>query len=451
MSLRKATLAPDTDRARDRVLLPALVAVGLAVAGLVFSLWRPLAPVDGLATELDRFAPEVLATVQAYVRPRYLAVAGTTALSVLVPFWFLATRRGRAVTSRLAGPGPHAPWRGALIAVVVVGLASLARLTIALPVGYYRERDWGFAAGSVWGWLWEWTVGVGGRLIGYAVGVALLLWAMRRWPRSWPFRLTVLGTALVAALVVVQPNLIQPLTLSTEPLAQGPLREELGTVLERAGEPDLDILVGDASRRTTRVNAFVSGLGPSRQLVLYDTLLELPHERITYVVAHELAHRQHQDVARGVLLSAAGLLVGLVLLAAVLRSPGTRAVLGARSPTDPRLTPLIVVLVVVGQLVAAPVVMGASRRAERAADHQALVLTEEPASMVATARTFVVRDLSNPSPPGWVRLLFGSHPTPAERIRTAAAVAERRGLQLPDLASFRTAEADIRHPRIDLP
>lgn len=450
MSLRKVTLAPDTGRARDHVLLPGLLAVTLAVAGIVVTVWRPLAPPVSATTELDGFAPAVLETVRAYVAPRYLALAGTTALSVLVPFWFLATERGRSVTRRLAGRDPHSARRAALVAVVVIGVASLARLPVALPVAYHRDRDWGFAAGSVWTWLSQWAVTVGGRLLAYAVGAAVLVWAIRRWPRSWPLRLTVLGTVVAAVVVLLHPLVIQPLTLDTRPLEEGPLRTELQQVLDRAGEPDVDILVGDASRRTTKVNAFVSGLGPSRQLVLYDTLLELPQDRITYIAAHELAHRQHEDVLRGVALSAAGILVGLVLLALVLRSPGTAAVLGARAPGDVRLVPLVVVLAVVGQLVAAPVAMAVSRRAEVAADHRALELTEDPAAMVATARTFVVRDLSDPTPPTWVRMLFGSHPTSIERIRAAAGFAEERGIDLPDLAAFRTAEADVRHPRIEL-
>lgn len=448
MSLEKVTLSPDTTRARDRILLPAVLSVALAAAGVMASVLRPLAPPARVSTRLDEFSAEVLRTVAAYVEPRYLAVAVTTALSVLVPFWFVGTRRGRLVTARLAGPAEHSGARAALVAAVVVGAASLARLPVALPVSYYRDRAWGFATGSVATWFGDWAVTVGGRLLAYTAGAGVLLWAVRRWPRSWPFRLTLLGTAAVAVVVLVHPVLVQPLTLTTQPLEEGLLRTQLETMLDRAGEPEVEILVGDASRRTTRVNAFVTGLGPSRQLVLYDTLLELPDDRVLYVAAHEFAHREHRDLARGVALSAVGLLVGLLLLALVLRAPGTATVVGARGPSDPRFVPLVVVLAVVGQLVAAPVAMGVSRRAEAAADHRALELTREPAAMVATTRTFVVRDLANPSPPTWVRLLFGSHPTPVERIRAAAGFARAHDLELPDLEELRAAEAEIRHPRI---
>lgn len=449
VSLRRATLAPDVNRTRDRVLPWALLAAGLAVAGVVASVWRPLAPVAvPPVTDLDDFAPAVLETVVAYRGPRYLAVAAGTVLSVLVPFLFLATRRGRSLVERLAGPRLHGGGRAALIAAVLVGAASLARLPLAVAVDLVRDRDWGFAAGSVATWVWAWAVTVGGRVLAYAAGAALLLWAVRRWPRSWPFRLTVIGTLVGAALVLLHPLLIQPLTLRTVPLEPGPVRTELQAVLDRAGEDDLDILVGDASRRTTRVNAFVTGLGPSRQLVLYDNLLELPTDRVSYVVAHELAHRQHGDLARGVTLGAAGLLAGLLGLALVLRSPGTAAVVGARGPTDPRLVPLVVVLAVLGQLLAAPVATAVSRRAEAAADQRALELTQDPAAMVATTRTFVVRDLSDPHPPGWVRALFGTHPSPAERVRAAVAFAAGRDLELPPVDAFRGAEAAVRHPRI---
>lgn len=449
MSLRRATLAPDPRRTRDRVVVPALLATALAVAGVVATLWRPVAPAaSSVVTDLDEFLPEVLRTVATYRGPRYLAVAVATTLSVAVPFLFLATKRGRAVVVRLAGTRPHGAWRGALVAAVVVGVASLARLPLAVGVDLVRDRDWGFSTGSVGTWTWGWAVSVGGRVLAYAAGSAVLLWGIRRWPRSWPFRLTLLGTAAGAVLVLVHPLVVQPLTLATTPLEAGPVRDELQTVLDRAGESDVDILVGDASRRTTRVNAFVTGLGPSRQLVLYDNLLELPTDRVGYVVAHELAHRQHGDLARGVALGATGLLAGLLVLGMVLRSPGTSAVLGARGPADPRLVPLVVVLVVLGQLLAAPVATAVSRRAEAAADHGALLLTRAPEAMIATTRTFVVRDLSHPRPPVWVRALFGTHPSPTERIRAAIAFAQDHELVLPPLESFRAAEEAIRHPRI---
>lgn len=422
----------------------------LAVVGVVVTVWRPLAPPLGAVdTSLDDFGRAVTATVLEYRGTRWVATAGSILLGILVPFAAVATRRGRDLVERLAGPVEHRPRRAALIAVVLMLGVSIARLPIALWIGYLRDGAWGFRTSSLAVWLRDWALTIGGRLLTAAVLAALLVWAIRRWPRSWTSRLALGGTALSAAFVLLHPLVVQPLTMTTTPLAEGPAREVVEDLLERAGQPDVPILVGDASTRTSRVNAFFTGLGPTRRIVLYDNLLELPPDQVRYVVAHELAHREHADLARSVALGAAGILVGLVLLRRVLEAPGIAATLRLRGPSDPRMIALVVVLVAVAELVSLPVVNLVSRRAEAAADHRALELTGDPGFLAATARTFVVRDLSTPDPPWWVRQLYGSHPSPDARIRAAVAFAEARDLPLPDVEDLREAERSVWHPAID--
>jgi STE24 endopeptidase len=434
----------------EPTVAPLAIALALAAAGIVATLWRPLAPPLGAVdTALDDFTPAVLATVEAYRGVRWAAAAGNTLLTVLVPFLLVATRRGRGIVARLAGPAPHSPARAALVAAGVLAAISLARLPIALTVGYVREGQWGFRTASLGVWWYDWALAVGGRLLVGAVLAAVFVAVVRRWPRSWHTRLTVVGVAASAALVLIHPLVVQPLTLRTQPLDEGPVRTAVEDVLAAAGEPDVPILVGDASTRTSRVNAFFTGLGPSRRVVLYDTLLELPVEQVRFVVAHELAHREHRDIARSVLLGAAGLLLGLTLLRRVLERPGLAATLQLRGPTDPRVIAFVVMLATVGELAAAPVANLVSRRAEAAADHRALELTDEPATVVATARTFVVRDLSAPDPPVWTQQLWGSHPPPDRRVRAGVAYARRNGLALPDVETLRAAEDAVRHPAVE--
>jgi STE24 endopeptidase len=429
---------------------PVVLALALAAAGIVVTVWRPLAPPLGpVDTPLDDFGAAVLATIRDYRETRWAATTTSLLLGVLVPFLAVATRRGRDAVERLAGPDEHAPRRAALVAVVLMLAVSLARLPIAFWVGYIRDGAWGFRTATLATWLRDWVLLVGGRLLTAAVLAALLVWAIRRWPRSWTSRLAIGGTALSAVFVLLHPLVVQPLTMTTTPLTEGPALEVVTDVLESAGRPDVPILVGDASTRTSRVNAFFTGLGPSRRIVLYDNLLELPPDQIRYVVAHEVAHREHADLARGIALGAAGILLGLVLLRRVLEAPGIVATLRLRGPSDPRMIALVVVLVAVAELVSLPVVNLVSRRAEAAADHRALELTADPGFLAATARTFVVRDLSTADPPWWVRQLYGSHPPPDARIRAAVAFARERDLPLPDVEDLREAERLVRHPAVD--
>jgi STE24 endopeptidase len=436
----------------DRTALAA--AAVLSLVGAVALLSRPLAPdLAPVATDLDTFAPEVLAAVAAYTGPRYVGVLLATALDVCVPLLVLLSRPGRALVRWAAGPAPagglRRAGRGALVAVVVVGLARLAILPIAFALGFVQDGRWGFRTSSSTGWLADWAIAAGTPVLVAATAGAVVVTALHRWPRSWPHRLTVAGTVLAAGLVLLDPLVLQPLRLSTEPLPPGATRDAVAQVLERAGEPDLDVLVGDASRRTTRVNAFVTGLGPSRRVVLYDTLLELGPEEVAAVVAHELAHREQRDIPRGVLSTATGMWPTLLALRWLLDRRRVVALVAPRDGADPLLVAVVAAVAAVATLVGQPAVTWASRRAEAAADARALELSGAAGPPIATARTFVVRDLADPTPPTWFVWLAGTHPTAGARIRATVAYATELGLELPDLADLRDAERSRLHPEVE--
>ncbi|HSK24425.1 MAG TPA: M48 family metalloprotease [Egicoccus sp.] len=435
---------------RERVAPWALVAVALAVAGIVVTVWRPLAsPVGSGGGELGRFGTDVLATVREYRQPRYLVAVVATALGVLVPLVFVASSWGRRRVASWSGPGEGGALRAALLALRISVVTSLVVLPLAVYVGIVHDGQWGFRTRSTAGWFLDWFLRASGRWLTVAVLVGLLVVAVRRWPASWPYRVTVVGTALVAAFVLLHPLVVQPLFLPTGPLADGPARDAITTVLERGGAADLPVHVGEASRTSTRVNALVTGLGPTERVVVYDNLLELPEEQIGAVVAHELAHHEHLDLPRGVALSAAVILFGSLVLRRLLTSTGVQTAVGARHPADARMAAVVLAAVALGELAGTPVANLVSRRAEAAADARAVELTQQPGLLLATTRVFTVRDLSDPDPPRSVRWLYGSHPTVAERIDYLEGWAAQHDLPLPDLEQLVAGEADQRHPAID--
>jgi STE24 endopeptidase len=444
VNLRAARLGT---RRREHVGIWAALALLLAVTGIALSIWRPYAPaLPTVATDLDGFDPAVLAAVEAYRAPRYLLGPASTLLTLLVPLWFVATARGRARVRRWAGGATHAPLRAAAVAAGIAVTTSLVTLPLAAWTRIVHDGRWGFRTQSAFGWFTDWLLVSAGRWLGVGVVIAVLVVAVRRWPRSWPFRLTVLGTAVAALFVLVHPLVLQPLLLPTTPFPDGEHRELIESLLERTGDPEVPLFLGEASRRTTRVNAAVVGIGPTERVVVHDTLLELPPAQVASVVAHELAHREHADLSRGLLLGAAGLLVGLVLLQGLLRS--STASRAARGPTDPRLAAVLVAALVVLELVGTPLGNAVSRRVELAADARALELTGDPEPLVRTTRTFTVRDLSAPEPPALLHRYYGTHPSVGQRLRYAAAWAQREGIDLPDRAELADDEAQVAHPAV---
>src|SRR5690606_18534529 len=125
------------------------------------------------------------------------------------------------------------------------------------------------------------------------------------------------AAALVVLLSFVLPMVVEPLFLRFAPMAAGPVRDRLVELARRAGTPVRQVLVADASRRSRAMNAYVSGLGPTRRVVAFDTLLSAPPPEVAAVVAHELAHARYRDVAAGTArgaLVAATAVTGLYLL-----------------------------------------------------------------------------------------------------------------------------------------
>jgi STE24 endopeptidase len=213
---------------------------------------------------------------------------------------------------------------------------------------------------------------------------------------------------------------IEPAFNKFASLPPGQLRTDLLELAEKNGTPVQDVLVSDASRRTTAVNAYVSGFGSTRRIVVYDTVLEqLPDDQIESIVAHELGHVSADDVLTGTLLGALGAAAGVAALGWLVSAGWVRRRSGVDSPGDPRVVPVILLLLAVGGLVSTPVQNLVSRHIEARADVHALGLTANPEAFIEMQRSLARINLTDPDPPAAWQWFFGSHPTPAERVAMA--------------------------------
>ncbi len=291
---------------------------------------------------------------------------------------------------------------------------------LLLPVDVAGEliaRAQGLSNYTPLSWAWDLAKGLALESLGYTTLVFGLFGLVRRFPRRWWL---VLG--LPAAMTLVAYGLVSPyrarLFDDFRPLEDRALARRLEGLAAEAGFPLSAIKVREASRTTNVLNAYITGMGPSRELVLYDTLLEaLTDDEIVVAVAHELAHQQEKDVLVGSLLSGAGL-VGLLWLAALALRWGSRCV-GHDGPGDPRNLPLLLLTTVLAFTLARPVVYAKSRAEELQADRIALATTQDPASFVSLQVKLARRNQADVRPPWWAVLWFASHPSVYERIATA--------------------------------
>ena len=351
------------------------------------------------------FSPAELERARAYHGPLYLALLADVALAAGVLAAVAWSSLGHWLFSPLESLSPVAA--AALYAALVVTFSSVVRTPLALWRGWWREREWGFSTQGAAGWFAD-------RLKGLAVSVVLSAgaWAAavalaRALPGWWAVPA---GAALALAVLLlsfVAPVVLEPIFNRFRPLEDQALAADLRGLSQRAGVPVRDVLVADASRRTTKVNAYVSGIGRTRRVVLFDTLLEAADPgAVRVVVAHELGHRRDRHVVKLTVLAMLGAVLAVAVLWAVL---GTRV-------ADPRTFPEASLLLLALELVALPAGAWLSRRYERAADRCSLDLTEEPDAFDRAHTGLARRNLSDLDPPRLVYLLLFSHPTPPERL-----------------------------------
>jgi STE24 endopeptidase len=249
------------------------------------------------------------------------------------------------------------------------------------------------------------------------IGFVGLVGSARAWPSWWP-AVAAPGAALLAlVLSLLAPLLFERVFNRFWPLPDEELAAELRELSERALVPVRTMLVADASRRTTKHNAYVSGLGPTRRLVLYDTLLnDVPRGELRGVVAHELGHRRFRHVALGTLMAMAGAAAAVLVLWIVLSWEGLVSAAGATGPGDPRVVPLVLLVLWLLEVGSLPWETWVSRRWERAADRFALELTRDGAALEQMHRRLALANLADLDPPPLLYALLFTHPTPPERI-----------------------------------
>jgi STE24 endopeptidase len=213
-----------------------------------------------------------------------------------------------------------------------------------------------------------------------------------------------------AAFTWAAPVLLAPLFNRFTELPPGPARDDVLELAAKAGLKVGKVLEVDGSRRTTAANAYVTGLGPTKRVVLYDTLIrDFTRSETRLVVAHELAHVRHRDVQHG-------------LLYLALVAPAAAFAVSRLAGPQPSLPGILAASVAVAGPIGV-VGNGLSRAIERRADGYALQITGDTDAFVDFQRRIALKNLADPDPPRWLSLLLGTHPSTVERIGLAVATA----------------------------
>jgi Zn-dependent protease with chaperone function len=310
---------------------------------------------------------------------------------------------------------------------VLGGAAAAAGLSVAvavvtIPFGIWaheRSVDVGLSTQSIGGWLSDWGKGAAiGAVLAGLVGT-FALWLMRRFGSRWWIPGSV-GVVIGAAILTwIAPVVIAPLFNKFDELPPGQARSDVLELARKAGVDVGHVYEVDASKRTTAINAYVNGLGSSKQVVLYDTLInDLNQGERRAVVAHELGHVHGRDIQRGLLFVA--IVTPLSLVCISLMAGGIARRRGAE-PGTPAFLPALALAIGATSFVIGIAGNQLSRAVEARADTFSLQLTNQPRGMIELQQQLADRNLADPDPPGLFTFLFGTHPATVDRIGSAVA------------------------------
>jgi STE24 endopeptidase len=310
--------------------------------------------------------------------------------------------------------------RPVLAGAAVAAAISLAVGVAALPlsaVARERAKDVGLVTQDWVGWLGDVAKTRAIGAVFAAAGGAALVVGMRRFGPRWWIPGAVVVVAFGAITTYMGPVVLDPLFNDFKRVPPGELRSDVLELARKAGVDVGEVYEMDASRRTTAANAYVTGLGRTKRVVLYDTLVQdfTPGET-RLVVAHELGHVHYRDVRNGLIWLAVAAPFGVWAAAVLAERLAPRG-----GGLGPRAVPAVALSLALVVPVITIVSNELSRDVERRADAFSLDLTRDPDTFIAFQERIAVKNVSDPDPPELAHVLLGTHPTTLERIGQAEA------------------------------
>lgn len=375
--------------------------------------------------------PERRAQAIAYSHIRYLLYFLGTLISLGI--YLLLWRTGVTVIFRnwASGVSQRLVVQCLIFIPLFVVAATLLNLPLDFYSGYVLEHRFGLSTQGLASWFGDW-----GKSLGLAVVLGIIVaWSfysvVRASPRRWWFHFWLISIPLALGLILIEPYVIEPLFYHFTPLerTQPALTGKIEAMLDHAGLsiPPKRILEMDASSRTNELNAYVSGLGASKRVVVWDTTLKtMDPDELLLVLGHETGHYVLNHIPKEFALDEAVALVffliGFFAVDWLVKKAGPR--MGVDGMDDLAALPLVLIVLTILVLLSDPIVNGISRHYEHQADQFGLEVAYGivPDPNAAEARAFQILgevDLSDPAPNPVIKFWLYTHPPLDERIRFA--------------------------------
>lgn len=388
----------------------------LIFLSLLFStlyLWFTLFPGSVNSEALTLFKPEQIQMGRAYsIGPRLTYILGFLAQAAFL-IWFIRSGRAWQLSTTCEQWARGREGLGILAFFFILWiLLNVISLPFSFFNGFYWQHLWGFSTQSLGSWWLDFLKQAGLDLIISGVGVLLLFGAFRIWPRTW----WIMGALFFSAWLIIQsvlwPIVIAPLFNHFEPVQNLEVTSMVHELAAEAGIGIDEILVMDASQRTTKANAYFAGVGHTKRIVLYDTLLtQYSLEEVKAVIAHEMAHWQKGHIVKGILLGILGSFIIWGGAYLVLRS----GITGNHYP--PITWAVFLLFILLASFVSNPIQSSISRQMEIEADQTSVLLTGDATAAMRLQMNLALRNRSDLSPPTFIEWFSYTHPSVLTRIQ----------------------------------
>lgn len=396
-------------------LVLAVIAVAGAIVGAIL-LSKTTIPGDLKTPKIDvarEFAGTDLGDAAAFERLlRWTFIGSQVTLVVVLALY--AKHGARYVRDSAAGP----IGTGFLLGMLGLAFVWIAQLPFHV-VDYWWAHKHDVVEVGWFDFLFGDWLALSAQFLFVCFALLLAMGFARRLARTWWLPAAAAFVALTLLFAYISPLLASGLR---DP--KGPqLRAEAAEIARKEGVPSIPLKVEEVHEITDAPNAYAFGLGSTRKVVLWDTIVGFPRPQVRVVIAHEYGHQAHHHIIKSVGWTALVLIPTALLVSLLTRRRGGMA--------RPEAVPVALLVFIVLTIVATPLESAASRRFEREADWSALRTTRDPAAMKGLFQRFTSEALADPDPPGWYHALFDDHPSGAERVAMAKAWAAREGVPVP--------------------
>lgn len=331
---------------------------------------------------------------------------------VLLLSYLLLSSRGKRIFQRIQKLSRHY-WLVTGLSILFIWLiVQLLSLPFTYYLGFTWQKIWGFSTQSQMAWWIDYLKSSGIDLLISLTGGLIFFGLVNHFARSW----WLIGSFFLSLWLVIDylfwPLLIAPLFNHFEPLANPAIVTMVQDLAHKAGLSINGILVMDASKQTTYANAYFTGLGASKRIVIYDTLLNhYSFPEVKAVIAHEMGHWRHDDVIMGLFYGMLGVFTVFGLLTIFLRPW-----LAERDKKSPQLWAALQLAALLLLFVSNPLQNAVSRQMELNADRFSLELTGDLPTEIQLQKDLTKTNLSDLSPPSFIVWFSYDHPPVLARI-----------------------------------